>query len=260
VFYLAFSLDRLLIGKFLGLQHLGWYVLAADMSIALVSAFTAPLHNALLPELTSLREDPPRFWEAYFNVSRAAACLVAPLIFAAILVAPVLLPAVFGAKWAMSVNVFRILAAYVLLRSVIGDPFGAWGRYDLSFRLGIKLVAVSTVGIVLATRWGIEGVAATIAVLSLTAMLVAVYQTGSGKVLLGLLRNSLSPVCGAAVTSLLALGLWRLAERGLSASPAALALGAATFHLAVYVFFYGRELRSYSSVFVKSGPAAPRAQ
>jgi PST family polysaccharide transporter len=260
VFYLAFSLDRLLIGKFLGLQYLGWYVLAADMSIALVSAFTAPLQNALLPELAALRENPPRFWDAYLSVSRAAACLVAPLIFAAILVAPVLLPAVFGAKWALSIDVFRIFAAYILLRSVIGDPFGAWGRYDLSFRLGLKLVAFSAVGIVLAMRWGIEGVAGTIAALSLTAVLVAVYQTGSRSALVGLIKNCLPPILLAAATAFLAWGAWRLAERILPPAPLVLALAAAALHLTAYVVFYNRQLLSYGTVFLKGRSAASRAR
>ncbi|HEX9759538.1 MAG TPA: oligosaccharide flippase family protein [Candidatus Acidoferrales bacterium] len=178
-FYFALSLDRFLIGKFLGLSLLGHYVLAYDFSLALIGLLVSPLSQVIVPALARLRDDPTRFWNEYFRVARLSAALMTPLAFLAVVVAPVALPLAFGPKWTMAVLPFQILIVYLLLRSLAGDPFAAWGRFDLSCKVGLGVLVAGLAGILFALNYGIVGVALAASVVSLSGQLAGVVVTGS---------------------------------------------------------------------------------
>lgn len=206
--YVVLNVDNLLVGKYLGIESLGFYGLAFNYASVPLTLVMGPLGTMIFAELPPLRSDPARFWDAFQRYSRLVAALGCPLAFALLAAAPDLFPAVFGPRWLPAVLPFQILCVYAAVRCLWVDPFAALGRFDVSFAVGLATTALSAAAILLALPWGLPGVAAAV----LGSMLLA---QGAGLCVAARTRRQLTttlqatgPYFGVALlASLLALAL-----------------------------------------------------
>jgi PST family polysaccharide transporter len=116
-------------------------------------------------------------------------------------VAPYLVPVVFGPGWGASIFPLQALAIYAAFRSLgmgVTDVLKSLGRPNLALGFSVARLAVLLPALVVATRFGIAGVAiAQVAV----ALLFAVLMQLVGGRLLGVRAIDLLKACGPAVVA-----------------------------------------------------------
>lgn len=164
VWYLALSLDKILIGKYLAVSALGVYSLASMYAMLPVSLVATPLGQVVLPEFARLHDDPVGFWAFFDRISKLLVGAVAPLAFTLIVVAPQLFELVLAPKWRDGVFPFQALLAYTVLRCLWLNPFSALGRFDLALWHGAGTCVVTAIAMWFSLDYGINGVAVVVLV------------------------------------------------------------------------------------------------
>jgi PST family polysaccharide transporter len=155
--------DDLLIGYFLGPTLLGYYTVGYRLLLLIVRVVTGITNTVAFSTFSRLQHQPERMRRAFYNVTQYTSLLAFPIFIGLAALAPELVPALFGEKWAPSIPVMRILALIGILQSVLffnGSVIRASGKP--SWELGITLLnaVFSVIGFLLAVRWGIVAVAA----------------------------------------------------------------------------------------------------
>lgn len=159
VWYGILNMGSILIGKVLGIEALGVYTIAYNYSLLTITLVANPLGNVTFPELAKLINKKEEFWTSYFQFSRLLIGAISPIAIALFVSAPDLFPVLFGEKWNGAILPFQIFLLYGLLRCFFSDPFGATGRFGLSFIYGIVVLILSFFGISFGLKYGIVGAA-----------------------------------------------------------------------------------------------------
>ena len=160
-------MDKLLIGRYLGAASLGTYSFAYQLMFTPILNLGFPLQGVLFPVFATIQDDHERLSAAWLRGKRLAVAIMAPAFLTLIVVAPDLVPAVFGSKWEEAVPVLQLLCLagvayslgtqnWILLMST--------GRLRTLFGLTSFITAVTTVGVIVGLHWGITGVAAALVV------------------------------------------------------------------------------------------------
>ncbi len=174
--YATGSLDKLLVGKLLGAQELGYYTFAFNEVILLAYMFNPMLMRVSFPVLSRMQNDILRLRHSYLKMITLLSTVNAPLFFGLAVVAPTIIPLIFGAKWTPAVPLVQILAIYSYIRSTC-DPINslllAKGRVDLSFKWNLfMLTATIPVIFIGAVLHGTIGVATALVLMAACVTLV----------------------------------------------------------------------------------------
>ncbi len=155
--------DDVLIGYFLGPTLLGFYTIAYKLFGVMKDLLTSVTNAVAFPTFSRLQDDPERMRRAFYQALYYTGLIAFPAFIGTMLVAPELIPTLFGPQWALSIPVLQILVLIGILHSIfyfhdsliiaLGMP---------SWRLGmIFLNALSNVvAFLLSVRFGIVAVAA----------------------------------------------------------------------------------------------------
>jgi O-antigen/teichoic acid export membrane protein len=109
-----------------------------------------------------LQGDRERIAALWLPSVRFLAAVVLPLLVGLIVVAPDLIPVVFGAHWHVAVGLVQILSVYVIIRclqawgSVVMD---AIGRPEVTLYTQLGALCLTPIAVVVGSRWSIEAVA-----------------------------------------------------------------------------------------------------
>ena len=167
--FCAEYLDTLIVGRTLGVTALGLY----DKAFSTVDRVTDRLAagpGVFFRIFSIIREDPERLRRAYRKSVLGVSLLGFPSFAALIVLAPELIPFVYGDQWRPSVLPFQILClagALRVSRAYASAATQAQGQiWSEIARLSIYVVLV-VVGAWLGSMWGIVGVAVGIAVANL---------------------------------------------------------------------------------------------
>lgn len=155
--------DDLLIGYFLGPTLLGFYTVGYRLLLVVIRLVTGIINAVAFPTFSRLQHNPERMRRAFFKVTQYTSLLAFPVFLGLAVLAPEVVPAVFGEKWAQSVPVLQVLAFIGILQSVMafnGSVIRASGKP--AWEVGIMLLTSigSVIGFLIAVRWGIVAVAA----------------------------------------------------------------------------------------------------
>jgi lipopolysaccharide exporter len=212
---LVFDIDYLIVGRRLGASDLGHYTLGFRIPEMIIINVFYVLSAVAFPLFTRAREDRALLRKGYVATIRLQTVygVMAGVGLAA--VAPMLVHVVFGTRWNQSIVPLQALALYAAFRSLgIGavDVFKAIGRPGLAVALSFARLAVLAPALLVAVRFGIEGVAwaqAIVAfVLAILMQLVASRAVGlSPRALGAALVPALAAGAGVAVGAL-AVRLW----------------------------------------------------
>jgi PST family polysaccharide transporter len=159
---LIFDVDYLVVGRRLGSQELGLYTLAFRLpELAIINVFFV-ISSVTFPLYSKARHDPPRLRRGYLASMRAQALYGLTAGAGMAVVSPVLVPTVLGDRWGAAVAPLAALGVYAALRSLgagANDVYKALGRPGLSVWVSLIRLAVLVPVLLVATRWGITGVA-----------------------------------------------------------------------------------------------------
>ena len=155
--------DDLLIGYFLGPTMLGFYTIGYHLLVVIIRLVTEVTNSVAFPTFSRIQHQPERLQRAFYKVTRYTSLFAFPVFIGLATLAPELVPAIFGEKWAPSIPVMQVLSMIGILQSVLffnGSVIKASGKP--SWQLGIMLLNAifSVIGFLVAVRWGIVAVAA----------------------------------------------------------------------------------------------------
>ena len=155
--------DDLLIGYFLGTTLLGFYTVGYQLLLIIIRLVTEVTNSVAFPAFSRIQRQPERMRRAFYNVTQYTSLFAFPVFIGLAALAPELVQAIFGEKWAPSIPVMQVLALIGILQSVLffnGSVIRASGKP--LWELGIMFLnaVCSVMGFLLAVRWGIVAVAA----------------------------------------------------------------------------------------------------
>ena len=160
--YFARNIDKLLIGKFLGSQALGFYSLAYRLMIYPLRNISWVVSKVMFPAFSKIQNDLQKVRQVYMKMVKAISLITFPMMLGLFAVAPEFVNVVFGPKWQPLVVLIRILCYCGMLQSVgttVGTILLSQGRADLQFKMQILGTILVTLSIMIGLKWGINGVA-----------------------------------------------------------------------------------------------------
>jgi O-antigen/teichoic acid export membrane protein len=181
VTFLATQLDNAIVGKLLGMEALGFYVLAYSLANMPYNYVTFVVSKVMFPSYSAIQREPERLRAVFLKVLEATAALTIP---GAVLLAVLgshIVGVVYGEKWLPMVGALQILCLQGLLRSLAAAAaplFLATGRPQYDFYLNLLRLLVMLVAIVpLTLSWGIRGAAVSVCLAMAVACVPAVIFT-----------------------------------------------------------------------------------
>ena len=154
--------DDLLIGYFLGPTLLGYYNIGYRLLLVVSRLVTGLINAVAFPTFSRLRSDPKQMLRAFYKVTQYTSLFAFPVFVGLGCLAPELIPALFGEKWAPSVPVMQVLALMGILQSVLafhGSVLRASGKPSWQFGLTLVNAVCCVIAFSLAVQWGIVAVA-----------------------------------------------------------------------------------------------------
>jgi O-antigen/teichoic acid export membrane protein len=155
--------DDFLIGYFLGATALGYYTVGYRLLLVIIRLVTGITNAVAFPTFSRLQHKPGRMRDAFYKVTQYTSLLAFPIFIGLAVVAPELVPVVFGAQWLPSVPVMQVLAVIGILQSVSvfnGSVLKAAGKPSWQLAIMVLTTVCSIAGFLVAVRWGIVAVAA----------------------------------------------------------------------------------------------------
>lgn len=161
VIYVTMELDNLIIGKMLGLNVLGYYVLAYTLANLPATHFSKIVSRVLFPAYSKLQGNLPALQSAFLNVYKIVVIINTPITVVFIVLAPEIIRAIYGDKWLPASDALRILAIFGFFRSLSGlggYMFNAVGKPNLTFYLNlVRLILLLILIFPLTEKYGLVG-------------------------------------------------------------------------------------------------------
>lgn len=154
--------DHLLIGYVLGPTALGYYTIAYRLVRILYDLLPQAVTPVAFAAFSRLQREPARLREAFYEASRAIGLFAFPAFTGLALLAPAIIPACFGARWAPSIPVLQALAPIGMLQSIsvlYQASIKAMGRPSRAFALTAANAVANVLAFTIAVQWGYVAVA-----------------------------------------------------------------------------------------------------
>lgn len=177
--YVSDRTANFVIGKWLGTAALGYF----DKGYSLMSRPLRDLSNrtnrVLFPVFARIRHEPGRFRAAVRRTILALSLVGYPVFCSLIVLAPQIIIVLFGSQWEPAVVPFQILCVTglprMILQLMIATTFVTGSsRHEVSRRTWIAVLTL--VGSFVGLRWGLAGVASSLAIVNLIGLASAVWQ------------------------------------------------------------------------------------
>lgn len=256
--------DFAVVGRMLGPQALGAYTIGWTLANAPVDRVSGLVNRVTPAYFAALSRDPPELRRYLCSLSQGLATLTFPACLGLALVADDLVATLLGPRWESAVLPLRFLAVAATLRAalVLVSPILVFtGRVERNVRFNITCALVLPAAFVIASRWGIAGVAgAWIVVYPLLAMQLLLRDAlrAVELSLFGYLRSFVAPSLATGVMILAVLGARTagiLPPPGWERLMMESAVGALVYLIAILVFA-GDQIRATVALFRGGTPAA----
>jgi O-antigen/teichoic acid export membrane protein len=110
--------DRLVLGAIAGPTALGYYYIGLRVMSLAVDSLTAVVATVSLATFSRLQSDLRRLRQAFYTCTRVSAMICIPMFAALAVLAPLVIPLLFGPQWHRSIPVMQILCALGVINSV----------------------------------------------------------------------------------------------------------------------------------------------
>ncbi len=175
--YVHVTTDNILIGRYLSSFALGLYTVAYTVILIPIGRLFQPIGNTLFAAVSRMQGDTARVASAWVRAVRCVSAVIMPVILGLFVVAPDFVQVLFGPRWHGATPVIRILGFVTIAAglSTIADAILlALNRPGILFRLTLINTILVVGAFVLGLRWGIVGVAASYAVVTIPIYLARV--------------------------------------------------------------------------------------
>ena len=162
VTYFRRNLDKILVGRFIGVQQLGFYERAYQLANMLPSQIVSPLNGVSMATFSRLASQPETYRRSYLKVLAILAFVGMPLSAGLTLSSPDVIRFLLGPKWATSVTIFCAFGPSIgiaILYVTHGWLHLSLGTPDRWFRWSIIELAVTILCFAAGLKFGGLGVA-----------------------------------------------------------------------------------------------------
>lgn len=159
-FYL--NVDNFVVGRALGATALGYYAKAFSFTTTTVDNLNKTIGTVLFPSYAKIQHDLQRLTQAYIRSLRMVSAATIPLAVGVLVVAPVMVPSLLGAKWLPMVPILQTLALMSVVKPVsttAGSIFNALGEPGRNMTAGIVVSVVMLAGMAALLPFGTVGIA-----------------------------------------------------------------------------------------------------
>ena len=157
VHFFSRNLDRLLIGRFISADTLGFYNQAYTLSLHPTKLLSGVITPVIQPIMSDYQEDKKEIKRIYLKVTSLLATIGLPLTVFLFFSATEIIIFMLGEQWINSIPIFRILTLSVWVQ-LISSSFGAFlqvgNRTDLLLKSGILSAVLNVAGIAIAVLFG----------------------------------------------------------------------------------------------------------
>jgi O-antigen/teichoic acid export membrane protein len=162
VVYVAYNLDKVLLGRFWGPDVLGVYGRAYQLINVPTANVYAAASSVMFPTLSRLQHDPARLKNYFLKGYSLVVSITMPATIFCALFADDIILVILGSRWADAATIFRLLAPTILVFGIINPA--AWlllstGLQMRSLKVALAVAAVVVTAYVAGLPYGANGVA-----------------------------------------------------------------------------------------------------
>ena len=208
VSYIACNLDKVLLGRFWGVDALGIYGRAYQLINIPTENLNSAASEVAFAGLSRIQHDPGRLKGYFLKGYSVLLALTLPITVACALFAHDVIFVVLGPKWSAAVEIFRLLAPTMLVFALINPLFWllcSLGLVGRSLKIGLTLAPFMIGSYVLGLRYGPRGVAFAYSAVMMLWLIPVIAWSVHGTVIS--LRDILLAAGRPLVSSILAGGL-----------------------------------------------------
>jgi len=150
------NVDRLIVGRFLGVAPLGVYTMAYNFVTLPQRKFSSIITEVAFPAFSKIQKDNDKIARNYLKMLHYISVVSFPLLSGLLIVAPEFVKSLLGEKWLGIIMPLQIMCIAGIVKSIgatAGSLFYSKGRPDLELKLNI--VAIST--LIPMLIWGAKG-------------------------------------------------------------------------------------------------------
>lgn len=179
--YASRNLDKFLIGKFYGVDSLGFYDRAYHIAMLLPNQLSGSLASVAITTLSKLREEKERYIRNLRKILEIIALIATPLSVILAITGKDIILVLLGSQWDTAGVIFTAFAPSIGLMIMHATP--GWvhlslGRADRWFRWGIFRVTSASISIIIGLFWGPRGVAIAYSIYMSVTLIPALLYAG----------------------------------------------------------------------------------
>ncbi|PRY12986.1 lipopolysaccharide biosynthesis protein [Kineococcus rhizosphaerae] len=167
--WLVNNVDKLIVGAVLGTKALGYYYIAWRILMLVTEVMTGVMSAVALPVFSRMSDDRELTVRALFRATKLSVSLAAPIFIAVLVLAPDLVPVVFGSQWRDAVPLTQVLSVVGLVYSVTffdRSVLYAAGRPGLELIVSAATAAGTAAAAFVGSQWSLMLVCVLLAVRS----------------------------------------------------------------------------------------------
>jgi lipopolysaccharide exporter len=179
--YARLNGDKLLIGRLLGSAPLGTYSVAFNILLAPMSRFLLAVTDTLFPAFSRLQDDPARMGSVWLRVNRVVSAAFVPALLGLAVVASDFVAVALGPQWADAAPLLQIMALGVIAQAVSlagAEVLKGLGHGGALLRFYVLETVALLAAILVGLQWGVVGVAAAFALVSIPTRVYFIRLTG----------------------------------------------------------------------------------
>jgi O-antigen/teichoic acid export membrane protein len=162
VVYVAYNLEKVLLGRFWGADAIGLYGRAYQLINLPTDNINSAVGEVAFSALSRVQNDPVRLRNYFLKGYSLVLAMTIPVTIASALFAPDLIFVLLGPKWKEAAEIFRLLSPTILIFALI-NPIGwllfSLGMLGRSLKVALVLAPVVIGGYLLGLPYGPKGVA-----------------------------------------------------------------------------------------------------
>ncbi|MFH0731789.1 MAG: oligosaccharide flippase family protein [Candidatus Omnitrophota bacterium] len=161
----AANADKMLLGKLVSLQDIGYYSVAATLSMYVVNLIEPSLNNVFYPIFSKIKADISKTKEFYASATIVLYWFEIPIYLFLVFNADIVIRLMLGLKWLPAVSIFRVLAVIPIINPCWTFGFQiiqAHSKEKIQFYFNVLyFVLLVPIGYFAIMRWGVMGIAYT---------------------------------------------------------------------------------------------------
>lgn len=192
--YTAGSIDKMLLGKYVGSYSTGIYDKAQSLMLTPLAAISDSIGSVMFPSMSLIQNDRNRIKDVYIRTTRSIALITFPMMTGMFVVSESFVYSILGEKWSdiiPALKIFCVAGMFSSLATVVPAIYQSLGESRLQFKVNLISQPLRIVAVIVGLNWGVIGViyAFTIAIILTKTLTIGIAINLVGLGMLHLFRS-----------------------------------------------------------------------